>query len=54
MIQYMMEHYYSSTARYATSAFARLKMKEAMTKRGLSPHVFERREARRRFGSGGE
>jgi propionate CoA-transferase len=49
MIHYMMEHYYSSTARYATSAFARLKMKEAMTKRGLSPHVFERREAAQAF-----
>ena len=49
MIQYMMEHYYSSTARYATSAFARLKMKEAMTKRGLSPHVFERKEAAQAF-----
>jgi propionate CoA-transferase len=49
MIHYMMEHYYSSTARYATSAFARLKMKEAMTKRGLSPHVFERKEAAQAF-----
>ncbi|QGM47121.1 acyl CoA:acetate/3-ketoacid CoA transferase [Methylocystis heyeri] len=49
MIQYMLEHYYATTARYATSAFARLKMKEAMTKRGLSPHVFERKEAAQAF-----
>ena len=49
MIQYMLEHYYATTARYATSAFARLKMKEAMSKRGISPHVFERREAAQAF-----
>jgi len=49
MIQYMMEHYYSTTARYATSAFARLKMKEALAKRGLQPHVFERKEAAHAF-----
>src|SRR5208283_3671700 len=49
MIQYMMEHYYSTTARYATSAFARLKMKEALARRGLQPHVFERKEAAHAF-----
>jgi propionate CoA-transferase len=41
MIQYMMKHYYSSTARYSTSAFMRLKMKEALHRRGLQPHIFE-------------
>jgi len=49
MIAFMMEHYYATTARYATSAFARLKMKEALQKRGLSPHVFERKEAAQAF-----
>jgi propionate CoA-transferase len=41
MIQFMMEDHYLSTARYTTSAFMRLKMKEALSKRGLQPHIFE-------------
>jgi propionate CoA-transferase len=41
MIQYMMKHYYKTTARYSTSAFMRLKMQEALSKRGLQPHIFE-------------
>jgi propionate CoA-transferase len=44
MLQFMVEHYYATTTRYATSAFLRLKMQEALRKRGLSPHVFERKE----------
>ncbi len=42
MIHFMMEDHYLSTARYTTSAFMRLKMKEALSKRGLQPHIFER------------
>lgn len=49
MIEYLSQHYYLTTTRYATSAFARMKMKEAMAKRGLQPHVFERREAAETF-----
>jgi propionate CoA-transferase len=49
MIEYLSHHYYLTTTRYATSAFARMKMKEAMAKRGLQPHVFERREAAETF-----
>ncbi len=41
MIQYMMKHYYKTTARYSTSSFMRLKMQEALSKRGLQPHIFE-------------
>lgn len=44
MIQYLLEHYYATTTRYATSAFLRLKMKEAMGKRGIKAHIFERKE----------
>ena len=44
MIQYMLDHHYESTTRYATSAFLRLKMQEALSKRGISPHIFERKE----------
>ena len=39
--EYMLEHYFSSTTRYTTSAFMRLKMQEALTKRGVQPHIFE-------------
>jgi propionate CoA-transferase len=41
MIEYMMKHYYKTTARYSTSSFMRLKMQEALKKRGLQPHIFE-------------
>lgn len=44
MIEYMMEHHYANTTRYTTSAFMRLKMQEALKKRGLKPHIFEREE----------
>ncbi|MDX2309086.1 MAG: malonate decarboxylase subunit alpha [Hyphomicrobium sp.] len=44
MIHYMMEDHYLSTARYTTSAFMRLKMQEALAKRGVPPHIFERAE----------
>ncbi|ATQ69670.1 MULTISPECIES: acyl CoA:acetate/3-ketoacid CoA transferase [Methylosinus] len=44
MIQYMLENYYLTTTRYTTSAFLRLKLKEALSKRGIAPHVFERKE----------
>jgi len=49
MIGDMMEQYYATTTRYATSAFARLKMKEALSKRGIQPHIFERKEAAETF-----
>lgn len=42
MIEYMSEHHYLTTARYSTSAFTRMKMLEALDKRGLAPHIFER------------
>lgn len=42
MIEYMLEHHYASTTRYTTSAFMRLKMKEALDKRGVQPHIYER------------
>lgn len=44
MIQYLMENYYETTTRYTTSAFMRLKMQEALRKRGLRPHIYEREE----------
>ncbi|KAB1070205.1 acyl CoA:acetate/3-ketoacid CoA transferase [Methylobacterium planeticum] len=44
MIEYMIKYHYVTSTRYATSAFLRLKMQEALRKRGLAPHIFERRE----------
>jgi propionate CoA-transferase len=44
MIDYMMKHHYSSTSRYTTSTFMRLKMQEALDRRGVAPHIFERPE----------
>lgn len=44
MIEYMLEHHYATTTRYSTSAFLRVKMQEALSKRGISPRVFERKE----------
>lgn len=44
MIAYMSENHYLTTARYSTSAFMRLKMLEALDKRGLAPHIFESAE----------
>ncbi len=44
MIEHMVEHHYLTTTRYTTSAFMRLKMQEALSKRGLTPHIFERAE----------
>ncbi|MBR2536366.1 MAG: malonate decarboxylase subunit alpha [Hyphomicrobium sp.] len=41
MIAYMSENHYVSTARYSTSTFMRMKMQEALNKRGLAPHIFE-------------
>jgi propionate CoA-transferase len=44
MIEYMLQNYYLTTTRYTTSTFMRLKMQEALNKRGLRPHIFERAE----------
>ena len=49
MIQYLQANYYATTTRYVTSAFLRLKMEEALTKRGVAPHVFERKEEAQAF-----
>jgi propionate CoA-transferase len=54
MIQYLSANYYLTTTRYATSAFLRLKMEEALSRRGLAPHVFERREDAQAFLEGAD
>ncbi|MGQ0671303.1 MAG: acyl CoA:acetate/3-ketoacid CoA transferase [Hyphomicrobium sp.] len=44
MIEHMLKHHYLTTTRYTTSAFMRMKMQEALSKRGLRPHIYERAE----------
>ncbi len=44
MVEYMLENHYVSMTRYTTSAFMRLKMKAALSRRGLQPHIYERSE----------
>ena len=47
MINYMMQHHYETTTRYSTSAFMRMKMQEALRKRGIAPHIYEKAEEAR-------
>ncbi|MGB5831979.1 MAG: malonate decarboxylase subunit alpha [Thiohalocapsa sp.] len=52
MDRYFLANYFSQITRYATSAFMRAKLGEALTERGIAPHVFERREEAQAFLSG--
>jgi propionate CoA-transferase len=44
MLTYIQSQYYSSVSRYTTSAFMRLKLLNALSERGIAPHIFESRE----------
>jgi len=44
MDRYMLEHYYTTITRYATSAFMRMKLDQEFSRRDIAPHVFERKE----------
>ena len=41
MVRKLMDRYYSGVSRYTTSGFLRMKLGESLTKRGVSPHIFE-------------
>ena len=41
MVRYMETHYYTTASRYTTSAFLRLKLGEALSRRRVAPHIFE-------------
>src|SRR5260221_3010830 len=41
MIRYMEMHYYTTSSRYTTSAFLRLKLGEALARRRVAAHIFE-------------
>lgn len=49
MVQYLMDRYYIKVSRYTTSAFLRMKLGDALTRRGLAPHVFETPEDAKKF-----
>jgi propionate CoA-transferase len=41
MVHYLMERYYWGVTRYSTSGFLRLKLGDALTSRGVAPHIYE-------------
>ena len=47
--RYMLEHCYTTITRFATSAFMRMKLGEAFTRRNIAPHVFEKKEDAQAF-----
>jgi propionate CoA-transferase len=49
MVRYMETHYYTTASRYTTSAFLRLKLGEALSRRRVKPHIFETREEAHAF-----
>lgn len=54
MIRYMETHYYTTASRYTTSAFLRLKLGEALSRRRVKPHIFETRDEAHAFVEGHE
>jgi propionate CoA-transferase len=44
MVKYLVNKYYSEVTRYTTSTFLRMKLGDALQKRGLKPHIYENGE----------
>jgi propionate CoA-transferase len=44
MVRYLMDRHYRKVSRYTTSAFLRMKLGDALSSRGVAPHVYETRE----------
>jgi propionate CoA-transferase len=49
MVNYLEMHYYTTSSRYTTSAFLRLKLGDALARRKVAPHIFETRDEARAF-----
>ena len=49
MVRYMETHYYTTASRYTTSAFLRIKLGEALSRRRVSAHIFETSEEAHAF-----
>ena len=41
MVRYIDTHYYAAVSRYSTSAFMRMKLGDALSRRQVAPHIFE-------------
>ena len=41
MVRGLMDQYYADVTRYTTSGFLRLKLGDALAKRGVAPHIYE-------------
>ncbi len=48
MVRGLMADFYSHVTRYTTSGFLRMKLGKALQKRGVAPHIYNRRPRRRR------
>jgi propionate CoA-transferase len=49
MQQTLVEKYFSRVSRYTTSAFLRMKLGDALEKRGVAPHIYESPEEAHAF-----
>lgn len=49
MQQNLVENYFSRVSRYTTSAFLRMKLGDALEKRGVAPHIYESPEEAHNF-----
>jgi propionate CoA-transferase len=47
MVKYLVNQYYSEVTRYTTSTFLRMKLGDALQKRGVKPHIYESGEEAR-------
>ena len=43
MVRGLVDRYYTGVSRYTTSGFLRMKLGELLTRRGVAPHIFDRR-----------
>lgn len=44
MVKYLVNKYYTGVTRYTTSTFLRMKLGDALQKRGVKPHIYESHE----------
>ncbi|MBI1244372.1 MAG: acyl CoA:acetate/3-ketoacid CoA transferase [Alphaproteobacteria bacterium] len=47
MVRRLVDRFYSGVSRYTTSGFLRIKLGEALERRGVAPHIFENADAAR-------
>ena len=52
MVRHLIDHFYTRVSRYSTTAFLRMKLGDAFTRRGVAPHIFDSELEARRFHDG--